>query len=298
MPNPSFKIGNVAKVIFYNRKNQSSIFMLQPSDWEKGQIKVMGNFSHEPKEGEMLQVKGILEKEPWLDAEGKPKLSANGNELYNYVIKNAKIKTPEPMKLTGRVERVLHEGEKSSIALVRRDGRIALTKVYAPTNVKEGDVLIAEGFKDEEPYLKEGKPVMGSNGKPRNNIVLQATSAECREPKEYSGPITRLIAYYENTHDATVLFNPGFKNGKEVKAYINMEEEPVVGANLSIVGVTDNEITEKDGQTYNNLIIRSVSCYQSPAHSEDDHIDTNNTDMDASGDFICEDEESASPSPF
>lgn len=305
MPSPSVKIGKVAKVVHYNAKKQSGIFLVQPVDWEKGQLKVMGNFGHEPNAGEMIQVDGVIEKEPWLEKDtGKPMLSANGKELYNYVMKNAKIKEPgEAMSLIGRVERVFHATEKSSIVLVRPDGWKSPIKVFAPTMVNEGDMLTAEGFKDKVPYLKDGKPVNGEDGTPIFNTVLRATSAESRAPKEYSGPISKVISYNEETHNAIVLFNPGFKNNKEVKAYINIEEKPIVGANMSIMGITDNEISEKDGQTYNNLVIRAASCYQSPADSATegmnenapDNFDDDCVDMDASGDFMPEDDDSASP---
>lgn len=271
MPAPSVKLATVSKVIYYDEEKKNTIIMTQPADWQKAQLKVMGKFDRKPVEGETLKISGTVEKEPWTDENGQPKLSKSGNEMYNYVMKKAAISEPgEEMTLRGKVERVLYtdKSNKNSIVLARRGGWKHPMKVYAPAGAREGDFITAHGFKEKEFWQdKEGKQVMNNQGEPGYNIVLRADKAKTQSMKEYSGPISKVFSYNEESHNAIVLFNPGFSNGKDVKAYVNLPEAPVEGLNLTVSGITDEEISEKDGKEYTNLVIRGFESWQSPAEA-------------------------------
>lgn len=299
MSTPSVKIGNITKVIHYNPEKQFAILLVHPADWKKGNIKVMGNFDHAPEINEMVKVSGEIKKEPWTDKDGNPHLSEKGKELFNYVMEKAHIEEPgKRMSIIGEVEKVINSNEYNSIVLVRPNGFQYPMKVFAPIPAKEGGLLIADGFKDKVPYMKDGEHVKDDEGNPKFSTVLRATTATCQMPKEYSGPISRVLRWNEENHNATVLFNPGFRNNKDVKAYINIEEQPVVGATLSVMGVTDNEaalkdgnpIFKDDGNPLTNLVIRGVSCHMTPAEIE---FENETPPDDVAPD---EDEKSSSPS--
>lgn len=292
MPAPTVKLATVSKVIYYDEEKKNAIIMTQPSDWDKAQLKVMGNFDRRPVEGETLKVNGTVEKEPWLDQDKKPKLSKNGKEMYNYVMKKAEISEPgEEMTLRGKVERVLHTDQsgKNSIVLAKPAGWQYPMKVFAHVAVKEGDVIMAHGYKDKMPYLKDGEQVKNQQGEPIFNTVLRAISAKTRELKEYSGPISRVFSYNEESHNAIVLFNPGFANGRDVKAYVNLPEAPVEGFNLTISGITDDEIHEKDGKKFTDLVIHGFESWQAPSENEHEAAV-------AEPDF--DEEDYGSPTPF
>lgn len=265
------KFAEITKVIHYDPEKNNAIFMVKPYDWAKSQIKVYSYMDHQPRVGEAVRVSGNLEQEPWIDQEtGQPKLSQSGRELYNYVMKQARTNSPERAKVAGEVERILYQDveKEYTVALVRPAGWKSGIKVVANALFNEGDFLVAKGFKEKTPVIKDGEQVMGQNGKPIFNTEIKAISLNKMSLKEYSGPITRVFSYDQETGQASILMNPGFKNGKDVKAYINISDEPVEGMNVTISGYTDDVKTVKDGQQYNNLVIRGVSAWVQPQDSE------------------------------
>ena len=272
MSKKSVKMLEVTKIIHMDESNSSCIILGKPADWKGGTLKVMGNFRDVPKVGETFKVSGdAIVKEPWLDENGKPRISEkSGKELFNYVMNGARVVSlGKPEQLAGKVESVLwsNENKSSCIALVQPRGWKYPTKVYLPEYAEPGGHVEMSAYKDREPWLDEkGQQVKGEDGKNKYNIVYRATEAKVRNNlKEYSGPISRVFTYNEENGNAIVLMNPGFKGGRDVKAY---------GAMLTIRGFTQNEPQMKDGKPVlgddgkplpPNLVIEGVDATMSPA---------------------------------
>ena len=306
-PTQIVKMAMVKKVIHYDSKTHSCIMMVQPADWQKAPLKVLGFSNTTPVEGQVLKVQGEIIREPWLNESGKPRVSDKGNELFNYVMPKAKIHDLGPAtSLSGKVVKVFYSNEEhnNSISLVRPSGWKTPIKIHAPVAVKEGDFLNVTGYKDSTPWLgKDGKPVVGEDGKQRYNQEIRATEVRVRKQfKEYSGPITRIFAYNEQNGDAIVLMNPGFEGGRDVKAYVNLGEAPIEGAMLTISGFIAEEEQMKNGtpaldgngRPFTNLVIQGVESYQTP---KEENAQIKEPADAAPADWAAESEEDSGPSP-
>lgn len=273
------KYVTVKNVLHYDPDSKNGIVIVHPLDWAKSSLKVAGRFESAPEIGEGFKISGEISKEPWFDDKGEQVISnKSGKPLFNYVMPSASVEPMgQPVKMAGKVEKVFHADQEyqRSIALMRPAGWRSPVKVYAQAYVKVGDYLKVSGFKGREPWLDaSGKPVLDKEGNPRWNMEIRATEASVRDRfKDYEGAVTRVFTYNEETGDAIVLMNPGFKHGRDVKAYVNLPQEPIVGAAINIKGFIVEEVQQKDGKpvtdgsgkVFTNLVIQGVECFQSPA---------------------------------
>lgn len=269
----SVYMAEVTKVLFYDNEKGTTAFMVKPTTWEKAKIRIEGQLDEKPVEGQVFRVEGHVEKEPWMDKEtNHQKMSENGNPLYNMVMKNPQIeKAGEEMKIVGQVEKVFFsENEKKcSITLVRPTGWKNTIKVYAPIGVEEGQIMSASGYKETTPAMKDGQQMMTRDGQPMFNIGLRASVAEVETPQEFMGPIKKVLAYYEDSTKATIVFTPEI-NGKptEVLTTTMLPSKPEEGDILTISGISKTQDKEKDGVTYTNTYIYGTTASVTPKEAE------------------------------